>query len=143
MNAIEVLKNDHQRVRDLFFRFGEATSIQQKERLSNQIFNELTIHTLVEEALFYPLIEETEPDMIDEAMDEHDTVDDLIEELKEMRLDVPEFEIKIADLRAAVAHHVEEEEREMFPLAQREHASRLEGIGEQMQDMKGRAQAAA
>src|SRR5437764_974571 len=113
MNAIDVLMEDHRNVRELFRRYGEDSSVEHKELVSEQIFSALTIHTLVEEELFYPAVEDLQPDMIDEAMDEHDIVDDLIEDLKEMRLDDPVFATKMQELIKAVEHHMTEEEAEM------------------------------
>ena len=89
-NAIELLREDHQKVRDLFQHFEGMDSGDKKEIVTTTL-HELAIHTTVEEEIFYPAarkaLEETdeETDLIDEAWEEHHVVKLLAAELKKMR----------------------------------------------------------
>jgi hemerythrin superfamily protein len=84
-----------------------------------QIRSELLSHTAAEETTFYVRLKahpETSS-LIDESIDEHQKVDDLLEELDRLGTDSLIFDSRFKDLMAAVEHHVEEEETELFPAA--------------------------
>lgn len=57
VNAVDMLKKDHQTVTDLFNQFEHAES-GEREAIATQIFNELTIHATLEEEIFYPAVRE-------------------------------------------------------------------------------------
>ncbi|HEY4075459.1 MAG TPA: hemerythrin domain-containing protein, partial [Rhizomicrobium sp.] len=70
-DAIALLKADHRKVEELFEKYESARS--KKADLAKQICMELTIHTMIEEEIFYPACREAgvESDMMDEANVEH------------------------------------------------------------------------
>ena len=75
--------------------------------------------------------------MVPEALEEHQEVDDLLAEMTALSPGNDEFMDKFTELRDAVEHHVEEEENEMFPKAEKVLGeSRLQEMGRQMQQMK-------
>ena len=57
MDAITLLRDDHRKVEDLFEQFEKATGDGRKQKLALEICKELTIHTIIEEEIFYPSIE--------------------------------------------------------------------------------------
>ena len=139
VDAIAMLKEDHQRVRDLFAQYDAANNAEAKRRVAEEAFVELETHAQLEETIFYPSVnEETEegPELVKESLQEHATVKQLIQELRRMGPQHKEFHAKFHELMQNVEHHVEEEENEMFPLAEAQLAEDLEELGEEMQDLK-------
>ncbi len=139
VDAIALLKADHQRVKDLFAQYEAANNAEAKWSLAEEVFVELETHAQLEENVFYPAVkEETEegPDLVQESLSEHETVKNLIQELRGMAHDTDEFDAKFQELIRNVAHHVEEEEAKMFPLAEEELAEDLTEMKDEMQELK-------
>jgi len=120
-NAIELLREDHRRVKDLFDHF-EATESGDKKQIVDTTLRELAVHTAIEEEIFYPAarralenIDGDQSDTIDEAWEEHHVVKLLAAELKKMRASDDRYDAKFTVLAEAVKHHIEEEEGELFP----------------------------
>jgi len=116
MNAIELLKSDHDKV-DRLFQKVEATEEGEHKALFEQIREELEIHTHIEETIFYPKIKE-EPELEDivlEGIEEHHQAKIFLRELSSLTDDSEKFEPKLKVLMEDIKHHVQEEEGEMFP----------------------------
>lgn len=112
-DAIDLLKADHRRVEALFAEF-ESASDQRKAAIIREACTELTLHTLLEEEIFYPACraadgEETE-DALDEAQVEHDCAKLLIIELLASSQDDPLQSARFKVLAEQIKHHVAEEE---------------------------------
>jgi hemerythrin-like domain-containing protein len=138
-DAVAMLKADHQRVKDLFAQYEATENVETKRTLAEQVFVELETHAQLEENVFYPTVnEETDegPELVQESLSEHETVKTLIQALRDMAHDTDEFDAKFQELIQNVDHHVEEEEANMFPLAERELADNLEEMREAMQELK-------
>jgi hemerythrin-like domain-containing protein len=138
-DAIALLKADHQRVKDLFAQYEAAANVETKRTLAEQAFVELETHAQLEENVFYPAVnEDTDegPALVQESLSEHEMVKTLIQELRSMAHDTDAFDAKFQELIQNVSHHVEEEESEMFPLAEQELAEDLEELSEEMQELK-------
>jgi len=134
-----MLKADHQRVKDLFAQYEAADNMATKRTLAEQVFVELETHAQLEENVFYPAVnEETEegPELVKESLSEHETVKKLIQELRGMAQATDAFDAKFQELIHYVEHHVEEEESEMFPLAEEELAEDLTEMKDEMQEFK-------
>jgi len=123
IDAVELLKKQHREVEDLFEQFDKLgdSAKDKKKKLADQICNALTMHTMIEEEIFYPATraaggeeEETE-DMVDEAVVEHASAKDLIAQIQDMSPDDDLYDAKVKVLSEMIDHHVEEEEKEMFP----------------------------
>jgi hemerythrin-like domain-containing protein len=139
VDAIALLKEDHQRVKDLFAQFEAANNAEAKWRLAEEAFVELETHAQLEENIFYPAVnEETEegPELVKESLSEHAMVKQLIQALRQMGPHSQEFDAKFHELMHNVEHHVEEEEAEMFPLAEEELAEDLDEMSAEMQELK-------
>jgi hemerythrin superfamily protein len=145
-DAVEMLKADHEKVKNLFTRF-ESGSQGDQEALAQQIFQELEIHSTLEEEIFYPAVrEQVEPEdlgtiegdeeeddddegeevesseemgegVIAIAYEEHKAVRELIQELKQIGHKSDRFKEKFAELKEDVLDHVSEEEDVIFPAA--------------------------
>jgi hemerythrin superfamily protein len=131
MNALEVLKQDHQKVKALFQEATHAADISKRRDLFDKIDTELEMHAHIEEAIFYPAIEDHEglKDMVAEALEEHEQAKTLLGELEELGADNHEFGSKLQQLMETVEHHIEEEEGEMFPKIREIFEDELEQLG--------------
>jgi len=112
-DGITLLRDDHREVEKLFKEFEEATADGKKEKLAHQICLELTVHTAIEEEIFYPACEGTvEEDLLKESFVEHDAAKLLIAEIEAGRGEGDEFfDSKVKVLQEEIQHHVEEEEK--------------------------------
>jgi hemerythrin superfamily protein len=124
-DAIALLTADHREVSEMFEQFEQLgdRATTSKEKLKDKICKALIAHTTIEEEIFYPAvraakIEEGE-DMVDEAIVEHASAKDLIKQLQEMQPDDDLYDAKVKVLSEQIEHHVEEEEKEMFPKAKK------------------------
>jgi hemerythrin superfamily protein len=132
MDAIAVLKADHKMVDEMFTQFENAKSESQKRTLTNKIIMALKVHTQIEEEIFYPACRgEIEDDMLDEAKVEHNSCKQLIAEIEVMQPGEELYDAKVTVLGEYVRHHVEEEEKEMFPEARKADLD-LKMLGEQL-----------
>lgn len=139
-DAISLLIEDHKKVKKLFKSYEQCSKkddIDGKLDIARQIFEELTIHTMLEEEIFYPAARAAikDDDMLNEAKVEHDTAKDLIAQLEEMEGDDPFYDAKMTVLSEYIDHHVKEEETEMFPKAKKAKMD-LDGLGVQMLERK-------
>jgi hemerythrin superfamily protein len=140
-DAIELLKADHKKVKKLFAEYEkmkEDADASEKEALAAEICTELTLHTELEEELFYPAAREAieEEDLLDEAEVEHASAKDLIAQIQEMDSSDPLFDAKVKVLGEYVNHHVEEEEKEMFPKVKKAKQLDLDALGEEIAALK-------
>jgi iron-sulfur cluster repair protein YtfE (RIC family) len=124
MDALELLIADHNRVRGLFTRFKAAEGENNAEaaQLKDKIFEELEVHTTIEEEIFYPAITELNEelhDLVTEGVEEHHVVDTLIAEIKALTPADEAWAAKIKVLIENVEHHADEEEEEMFPMVRK------------------------
>ena len=120
MDAIALLRNDHRTVERLFKQFEKAgpKAHQTRRKLADQIVEELSVHAVIEEQVFYPAVRETVPDVEDEVLEgleEHHLVKWTLSELEKMDPEHERFVPKMTVLIESVRHHVEEEEGDMFP----------------------------
>ena len=118
--AIDLLKDQHREVEQLFSAFDKASSPEDKEELFETIADKLAIHARIEEQYFYPAVtaKKTE-DMVLEAFVEHTSIKRLLADLLETDADDPKFEAQMKVLKEQVEHHVEEEEEQLFPAAKK------------------------
>lgn len=123
MDLYQLLRQDHLKVKRLFERLAGAADGAKKsrERLFAELRRELELHTQVEEAHFYPALERHDEatDLVDEALEEHDGVKQLLEALEDADADGDGWFDQLADLQEEVEAHVEAEETRLFPLAQK------------------------
>ena len=112
-DGIVLLREDHRSVEKLFKEFEEATGDGRKEKLARQICLELTMHTAIEEEIFYPACEgKIDDDLLKESYVEHDAAKLLIAEIESGEGESDEyFDSKVKVLSEEIQHHVEEEER--------------------------------
>ncbi|HET9813419.1 MAG TPA: hemerythrin domain-containing protein [Sphingomicrobium sp.] len=134
-DAIALLKEDHREVEKLFKQFEDAKGDGRKEKLARKICLELTVHTQIEEEIFYPACKDAvEEDLLKEGYVEHDAAKLLIAEIEANEGGEDEFfDSKVHVLQEQIEHHVEEEEKPGGVFAQaRKGDLDLKGLGEQL-----------
>ncbi|MDQ1489286.1 MAG: hypothetical protein QOJ23_1800 [Actinomycetota bacterium] len=142
MDALELLIADHNRVRGLFARFqaAEGSNDGEAARLAATIFQELEVHTNIEEEIFYPAVSSLNDeihDLVTEGIEEHHVVDSLMAEAKGLDPSDEAWAAKLKVLIENVEHHAGEEEEELFPLVRKELDDRARSdLGERLESMK-------
>lgn len=123
MKATVLLKRQHREVERLFSAALKAKDAKTRRATMGEIIKALEHHTEIEETIFYPAVREIgtqkAEDMIGEAFEEHHVVKLVLAELPNLEPDAENFEAKMTVLKELVGHHVEEEEKEMFPMAEK------------------------
>ncbi|MGH9024271.1 MAG: hemerythrin domain-containing protein [Acidimicrobiia bacterium] len=120
MDALQLLVADHNRVRGLFANARsahEAGDVATLAQVAKKIFDELDVHTRIEEEVFYPEVKRMSDlaEMVAEGLEEHHVVDQLIEEMKILDPGAESWAAKLTVMMENVEHHAGEEESEMFP----------------------------
>ena len=141
MNALKLLKQDHHRIRKLFDDYDEARQGSGRKRdLAETIFRELELHRRLEEDVFYPAVSargsEEIRELVIESLEEHQEVGALIEELRDLDPGGPGYEQSFTELVESVQEHIEAEESEMFPQAEKSLRDQLDEIGSRMEEEK-------
>jgi hemerythrin-like domain-containing protein len=136
MHAINLLKQQHQDVRDLFERISQAEDTSQKETLLQELADNLAAHMTIEETIFYPAAYTTDETRFSEAIEEHSAAKRTLCQLLEMSADDGNFDDKLTRLQEQVETHVEEEERELFKTAKQElEVDELQRLGDEMKNL--------
>jgi hypothetical protein len=142
MNAIRMLKADHKRVKDLFREYESASdrAYERKRSIADKVFKELEVHSKLEEEIFYPAVreraDEDGKELVLEGIVEHHVVESLIIELRARDPEDEEFDAKFKVLTENVEHHIEEEEGEMLPNAEKVLSRDLDRLGSEMEERK-------
>jgi len=143
VQALDLLIADHNRVRGLFTQFKSAHENDDTETMSAvalKIFEDLEVHTTIEEEIFYPAIRDTTEDIgetVDEGVQEHHVVKVLMAEIKQLPDGDADWVAKMQVLIENVEHHAEEEESEMFPtLRSKLPSEQLEDLGMRLEERK-------
>ena len=138
-DAIALLKADHREVEGYFEAFEKARSDDRKQQLAEKICRALTVHTTIEEEIFYPAFLEAteEEDLHHEAAVEHDGAKKLISEIESSGPDDEYYDAKVTVLSEMIKHHVnEEEKRDGLFAKSRQSEMDLEALGEQLASRK-------
>lgn len=116
-----MLRADHKKVSALFADFEATRSAKKKKEIVATICLELTVHTTIEEEIFYPAVQAALKDheLIPEANVEHASVKDLIAQVKDAEPGGDEYDARVKVMGEFVKHHVKEEQNEMFPKAKK------------------------
>jgi hemerythrin-like domain-containing protein len=142
MDAITLLRDDHQSIEKLFKRFEKAgdRAYVTKRQIVDRIIEELSIHAAVEEQIFYPVARATVPETEDitlESLEEHQVAKWLLADLENLDPEAERFDAKVKVLIDTVRHHIEEEEGEFFPKVRDELGrNALTDLGEQLNEAK-------
>lgn len=133
-DATTLLEQDHREVEQLFTQYEESNDPE----VLAQICDELTVHTEIEEQIFYPAVARLDGlrELVDEGRREHREVADAIAAIERAGYEGA-IEQHVETVMNGVHHHVEEEEGEMFPqVRERMSADRLQELGAQLEELK-------
>ena len=135
-DAIARLKEDHRKVEELFAQFEKASGDGRKQKLAREICLELTVHTVLEEEIFYPACEgKVDEELLKESFVEHDAAKLLIAEIEAADGATDDFfDSKVKVLQEQIEHHVEEEEKRVEGLFSqaRKAGIDMDALGEQI-----------
>jgi hemerythrin superfamily protein len=139
-DALHLLSEDHKKVIDMFEEFEqlkEDPDVEAKQLLVESACAELTLHAQVEEDVFYPAARDAidDMDLLDEAIVEHASAKQLINELNTMQPDDDLYDAKFTVLGEYVKHHIEEEEKQIFPKVKKAKVD-LDELGEEIRQRK-------
>jgi len=142
MNAMDLLKEDHDQVREMFdrFRYLGPEDRAAKQRLFNRIAEALEIHAELEERIFYPAVRSVKSqDALEitlEAFEEHKIVETLLRQIRSLARGDARKDAKMKVLMESVEHHIEEEEDEIFGEAADLGDEKLDELGDEMQSLE-------
>ena len=148
MDAIALLKDDHDKVKKMLAQLEETTerAVKTREEVFRNLKADLVVHEAIEEEIFYPALKQhaEAKEIVLEAYEEHNVVDMVMSEIEQTPFDDERWSAKFSVMKENLEHHIEEEEGEMFTQA-RDVFDRetLETIGAQMQARKHDLQRAA
>ena len=144
MDAIQLLKTDHQKVKELLAQLAQTTTraVKKRSELLSQIRLNLKAHTTIEEEIFYPAFKQAgdkeEAKMYYEALEEHRAAGDLVlPDLLNTAPDSDQFSGRAKVLKELIEHHVKEEEEQMFKEAKKLLSKdELNELGKQLEQRK-------
>ncbi len=117
----DLLKHDHDKVRDLFEQIEEDEDGENREKLFADLQSEIQEHLQLEEKFFYPALEQSENarDRALESYEEHNVAKTVLREFSGMSLEDERWDAKLKVLQEIVSHHLQEEEKNIFKLARK------------------------
>ncbi len=139
MDALTLLKDDHDKLKKLLKEGGKKESVQDRRSSLSEIAHEFRVHEKIEEEIFYPALKEhpRARDIVLEGYQEHHVIDVLLRELEAMPPTDERWAAKLKVLTENVEHHIEDEEDDMFAKAKRIFDDKeLDALGSQMEEMK-------
>jgi hypothetical protein len=115
MNALKLLKEQHEEVTNLFELIEQAEDEEKKRALVQEVADALAAHAAMEEEIFYPAAyASSTEDPLKEAVEEHLAMKRTLADIIELPVEDEQFDAKVKVLKEQVEHHVEEEEGELF-----------------------------
>ena len=145
MDAVTLLKEDHQKVKKLMAELEKTTErgVKTREELFGKLVRELTVHEKIEEQIFYPRVKDQATtkkveEMINESFEEHHFVDTVKEEIEATPFESEQWAAKFKVMMENIQHHAfEEEEGKLFPQVKKIfEPQELEDMGTEMQELK-------
>lgn len=136
MDPRQLLKKQHRQVASLFKQIEKAEGDEARELL-DELRKNLELHMTIEEEMFYPAMRESgarkAEELVLEAVEEHGVVKLVLDQLPEADPDDERFHAKMTVFQELIQHHVDEEEKEMFKLADKLDDEELETLAERME----------
>lgn len=136
MNAIELLQQQHDEVKELFSKIEKTDAANEKGRLFRELASKLVGHDGIEREIFYPACEEALglTDELGEALVEHGVVEFCLYQA-DQAIGEDDFDYKVNVLKELLEHHIKEEEDEFFPKVKKALGDeKLEALGEELLD---------
>lgn len=133
MKATKLLEKQHREVEAIFkaIESGKGDPVELRERLADN----LVAHMTIEQELFYPACQKVDADLILESYEEHSMAEVGLKRVLACDPTDPTFKAKVSVLKEMIQHHVEEEEKELFPKVEKALGDKLETLGAEMETM--------
>lgn len=147
-NACDLLDADHLAVKAQFVEYARLAYVPASHEaparatIARSICDELTVHALIEEEIFYPALRQAVPataDVVDEALAEHQQVKTLVAQIRALQGADDAMDQLVAELARAVEDHVKEERDELFPKARATAGLDLVALGQQLRQRQQEA----
>jgi len=135
MKATDLLKKDHDSVKQLFKEIKSAGQ-DRKEEILATLTEELRIHSDLEEKIFYPAVKSIDADEIIRFQEAHHDVEEVLVDLDDLTAEDEEFDQRIKELEQDVIDHISEEEGDLFPRVEERLKDRLAQIGAELSNLK-------
>lgn len=140
MNAIHLLKQQHDEVKHLFEKFEKADEETEKDSICQKIANNLAAHMTIEERIFYPAVFSAMNDeaQLSKSMRDHEEAKQVLAQIldNDMSRDQANFETNMRALKLMLADHIAEEEQGVFKETKKVLGNdALTRLGEQMKDL--------
>ena len=137
MDAIDLLKEQHEEVRQLFSQIEQADADEEKQNLFDELADKLAAHSTIEEKLFYPAAyAKKTKELLIEAVEEHLSMKRIIADLMDLEIDDENFDAKVKVLKEQVLHHVQKEEGQLFTAARKELSEKdIKRLGQAMKEL--------
>jgi iron-sulfur cluster repair protein YtfE (RIC family) len=116
--VLKLLSFDHKRIGDLLFHYEQSEEPTHKISFAETALNELTIHSELEEHIFYPFACKVSQEIagtIARFYQDHEELDDLMSQLTSEQF-TEEYDKIFTSLADSLQAHVRQEEQELFPL---------------------------
>ncbi|WP_394821675.1 hemerythrin domain-containing protein [Pendulispora albinea] len=133
MKATELLKKQHNEVKNLFSQLERGNG--NAKTLLNELANNLAAHMVIEQEIFYPAVLEADKDLVLESYEEHAVARFALKRLMRAQKNDDTFKAKLITLKEIIEHHVEEEEEELFPKAEKALKERSTELGVEMKSL--------
>jgi hypothetical protein len=148
MDAIALLKQDHEKVKKIMEKLDTTTErgVKTREELFTKLKSEMVVHETIEEEIFYPALKEhpKAKELVLEGYEEHHVVDLIMGEISQTPFEDETWGAKFSVMKENVEHHIEEEEGEMFKQARQVFSkSELDELGTRMEQRKETASVGA
>jgi hemerythrin superfamily protein len=121
MNALSLLKADHRAILEVLDKLDELEGKSRdrvKRALVEKLVRDVSMHTAIEEEVFYPAVKGgisgAEPQVM-KCLEEHSVIKWELAAISAMDMSDERFAAKLAVLKDALLHHIEEEEEDLFP----------------------------
>ena len=132
-DAVDLLDADHKLVQKMFIDYQglceDDGPAEVKQQLAGKICQDLTVHTQIEEEIFYPRVRDAIGDdaLMDHALQEHTEAKEAIAQIQGMAPTDDGYDGRVQQLFSTVMQHVMEEREQMF-LKARYSAADLRGM---------------
>ena len=138
MNAVDLLTADHRKVEAIFQQLQQGNAAQSQSLLA-QLYQELSLHALAEENVFYPALasDTAMSGQLLDAFKEHGEMKAILGELAALGNVTDGLSDKLTKLQKMVEHHVKDEEGKVFPEARQVLGdATLQTLGQQITQAK-------
>ena len=137
MNAITLLKHDHEDVKKMLSELDDTTerAVKTREQTFTKLKADLEVHEAIEEEIFYPALKDhpKTKDIALEGYEEHHVVDMVMGEMLDLPVSDETWTAKFTEMKENLEHHIKEEEGEMFKTARGIFSrEELQGLAERM-----------